>query len=243
MRAHEAMRRVPDALDELVALVESARGLPLSASCVVPREEVLDLLDELRAALPDALEEARGVLAAREELLGQARDRRDQATGEARTEADRLLTGARAEADRVLAAARADAERMVSADGVRRAAQAEARGVLEAARARADRLRADADAYADARLAALEDTLSRLLGTVERGRDLLRRPADGAAPADLAGPGAWADADRRFDPSWLSRQGDAANDRDRAGAATGDGRSVSAVRRPHFDGTPVAPVT
>ena len=219
MRAHEAMRRVPDALDELVALVESARALPLSSSCVVPREDALDLLDELRAALPAALEDARGVLAAREELLGQARDRRDVATDEARAEADRLLTGARAEAERVLAAARADAERMVSADGVRRAAEAEARGVLEAARDRADRLRADADAYADERLAALEDTLSRLLGTVERGRDLLRRPAEGAAPADLAGPGAWLDADRRLDPTGLPRPGDPADDGDRAGAA------------------------
>src|SRR4051794_10792445 len=186
------MRRVPDALDELVALVESARALPLSASCVLPREETLDLLDELRAALPDALQDARSVLAAREELLGQARDRRDRATGEARAEADRLVTGARAEADRLLAAARADAERMVSADGVRRAAEADARGLLEAAAQRAERLRADADAYADERLAALEDTLGRLLGTVERGRELLRRPPDGGAGgdwSDLAGEG------------------------------------------------------
>src|SRR5512133_3521114 len=189
------MRRVPDALDELVALVESARALPLSASCVVPREEVLELLDELRAALPDALEDARGVLAAREELLGQARDRRDRAVGEARAEAERLVTGARAEADRLLAAARADAGRMVSADGVRRAAEADARGLLEAAGQRADRLRADADAYADERLAALEDTLARLLGTVERGRELLRRPPDGGAGED------WSDLAGRGDPA------------------------------------------
>lgn len=190
MRAHEAMRRVPDALDELVALVESARAVPLSASCVVPREEVLDLLDELRAALPDALEDARGVVAAREELLGQARDRRDRAIEDARAEADRLVGSARAEADRVLAGARADAERMVSADGVRRAAEAEARGVLEAARDRAERMRADADAYADERLASLEDTLGRLLGTVERGRELLRRSGeDGAGPVDDDWPG------------------------------------------------------
>ncbi len=56
------------------------------------------------------------------------------------------------------------------------AAEAEARGVLEAAADRARRLRADADAYADERLATLEETLSRLLGTVERGRELLARP-------------------------------------------------------------------
>jgi len=187
------MRRVPDALDELVALVESARAVPLSASCVVPREEVLDLLDELRAALPDALEDARGVVAAREELLGQARDRRDRAIEDARAEADRLVAGARAEADRLLAAARADAQRMVSADGVRRAAEAEARGVLEAAGERAERLRADADAYADDKLATLEDTLSRLLGTVERGRELLNRPVDDAGDHLEDGSGGWSD--------------------------------------------------
>ncbi len=179
MVAGDAMRRVPDALDELVALVESARALPLSASCVLPREQVLDLLDELRAALPKALEDAREVLVARQELLGQARDRRDRVTGDARAEADRLLGAATAKADRLLTAARAESERLVSEAGLRRAAEAEARGVLEAARQRADRLRADADAYADRRLATLEETLSRLLGTVERGREVLGRASDG----------------------------------------------------------------
>jgi len=174
----DALRRVPDALDELVALVESARAMPLSASCVLPREEVLELLDELRAALPQAIEDARGVLAAREELLGQARDRRDRVAGEARAEADRMRSDARAEADRMLSDARATADRLVSEDGVRRAAEAEARGVLDAAADRAGRMKAEADAYADDRLATLEDTLIRLLGTVERGRELLARPID-----------------------------------------------------------------
>jgi cell division septum initiation protein DivIVA len=172
----DALRRVPDALDELVALVESARAMPLSSSCVIPREEALDLLDELRAALPPALEDAREVMVAREELLGQARDRRDRITTEARTEADRVLAAARDAADRMVADARATAERMVSADGVRRAAEAEARGILQAAEERAARLKADADAYADDRLAVLADTLTRLLTTVDRGRDLLAQP-------------------------------------------------------------------
>jgi cell division septum initiation protein DivIVA len=179
----DALRRVPDALDELVALVESARAMPLSSSCVLPREEALDLLDELRAALPAALEDAREVMAGREELLGQARDRRDRITTDARDEADRVLTAARDAAERMLTDARATAERMVSADGVRRAAEAEARGILQAAEDRAARLKADADAYADGRLALLEDTLARLLGTVERGRELLT-PGSPAGPPD-----------------------------------------------------------
>jgi cell division septum initiation protein DivIVA len=182
----DALRRVPDVLDELVALVESARAMPLSSSCVLPREEALDLLDELRAALPEALEDAREVLVAREELLGQARDRRDRITEEARAEAERTLTAARDAADRLLSDARASAAHMVSADGVRRAAEAEARGVLEAAADRSRKLKADADAYADQRLASLEDTLGRLLGTVERGRELLAQDV-ASTPADRLG--------------------------------------------------------
>ena len=170
MTSGDALRRVPDALDELVALVESARALPLSASCVLPREHVLDLLDELRAALPRALEDAREVLVARQELLGQARDRRDRVTDDAHAEADRILVEAQERSDQMLAGARAEAERLVSAE-------AEARGIVEAAEDRAERLRADADSYADERLAAIEDTLRRLLGTVERGRSLLGHAA------------------------------------------------------------------
>jgi vacuolar-type H+-ATPase subunit H len=179
--AYEALRRVGDTLDELVALVETARAVPMSGSCVLPREQVLALLDELRAAWPPALDEAREVVAAREELLGQARDRRDRATADAR-----------AQAAAIVAAAREEAERLVSTADVRRAAQAEARGIMDAARDRSERLRSDADAYADQQLAALAGTLGSALRTVERGRQALRERAAGARvdgdPSGPAGP-------------------------------------------------------
>ena len=44
--------RADKLLNELVEVVETARTVPMSASCVVPREHVLDLLDALREALP-----------------------------------------------------------------------------------------------------------------------------------------------------------------------------------------------
>lgn len=177
-RAYDAMRRVYDTLDELVALVETARAMPLSASCVLPREQVLDLLDEIRASLPRAIDDARELVASREEMLGQARDRRDRA-----------IAAAQAQAEAVVAAARAEADRLVSETEVRRAAEAEARGILEAARERAAELRAEADDYADDRLAALADALSRTLRTVERGRDVLReRSAETPVPRQHALP-------------------------------------------------------
>jgi cell division septum initiation protein DivIVA len=171
------MRQVYDSLDELVALVETARAMPLSASCVLPREQVLDLLDEIRAGLPRAFDDARELVAVREELLGQARDRRDRAVAQAQLQAAGILAAARAEADQLLSAARAEHEQLVSSAEVRRAAEAEGRGILEAARGRAEQLREDSDSYADGQLAALAEVLARTLRTVERGREVLRERA------------------------------------------------------------------
>ena len=54
---------VHDKLDELSTLVEGARAMPMSASCVVNRAQVLDLLDEARSMLPQSLATADDVLA------------------------------------------------------------------------------------------------------------------------------------------------------------------------------------
>ena len=64
---------VHDKLDDLTALVESARSMPMSASCIVNRGEVLALLDEMRAELPEEFDEAERILREREGVLDQAR--------------------------------------------------------------------------------------------------------------------------------------------------------------------------
>ena len=67
------MYRVFEALDELVAIVEEARGVPITASCVVPRGDVLELLDDVRDAIPGELDDAQDVLDHRDKLVGDAR--------------------------------------------------------------------------------------------------------------------------------------------------------------------------
>src|SRR5258707_477131 len=52
------MYRVFEALDELVTIVEEARGVPMTGSCVVPRGDVLELLDDVRDALPGEVDDA-----------------------------------------------------------------------------------------------------------------------------------------------------------------------------------------
>jgi cell division septum initiation protein DivIVA len=77
-------------LDELTALVENARAMPMSASCVVNRGEVLDHIDDVRRLMPDELTAAERVL----------RDKR-AVVAEGRAEAEELLEAARADAERM----------------------------------------------------------------------------------------------------------------------------------------------
>src|SRR3954447_15565287 len=64
--------RVFESLDALVTVVEEARGLPMTANCVVPRGDVLELLDDVREALPGELDDAQDVIDRRDEIVAEA---------------------------------------------------------------------------------------------------------------------------------------------------------------------------
>jgi vacuolar-type H+-ATPase subunit H len=139
-------------LDQIIEMVESAKSMPLSASVLVNKAEMLSLLDELRAALPDELREAQWVIKDRDEVIEQGRR----------------------EAEQIIADARTEAARLVSRTEVMRTATDEAARVVEEARENARRMRLEVEDYVDAKLANFEVVLHKTLGAVERGRDKLR---------------------------------------------------------------------
>ena len=94
------MYRVFEALDELVTIVEEARGLPMTASCVVPRGDVLELLDDVRDALPGEVDDAQDVLDHRDQMIGEANATAAKTVGDAQAEAHRLVSTAQADAER-----------------------------------------------------------------------------------------------------------------------------------------------
>ncbi len=143
---------VHDKLDELSALVEGARAMPMSASCVVNRAQVLDLLDEARSLLPTSLDQADDILAER----------------------DGIVAAARVNAAEVLAQADEEARARVSEHEVYRAALAEADAVRAEADAEAERMRRETDDYVDAKLANFEVALHKTLAAVQKGRDKIR---------------------------------------------------------------------
>jgi len=145
---------VEQVIDQLVELVETARAMPMSSSCVVNRSEVLSLLDEARALLPEELSQARQVLADRAAVAAQGQ----------------------AEAERLVARAKVEAERLLEATAVWRRAQAEADRMLEQASDQAQTMRQETDEYVDGKLAGFEVVLGQTLALVERGRTRLGRP-------------------------------------------------------------------
>src|SRR4051794_32053171 len=106
--------RVFEALDELVTTVEEARSVPMTSSCIVPRGDVLELLDEIRDAIPAEFDDAQDVLDHRDDLVETARQEAQRHRENARTEAERAAATAREEAARLVAEARAEAEAAVA---------------------------------------------------------------------------------------------------------------------------------
>jgi cell division septum initiation protein DivIVA len=135
-------------------LVGSARPMPLSASVMINKEEVLDLLGEAIERLPEELRAARWLLKEREEYLAKVR----------------------AEGDEILEAARARVERMVQRTEVVKASEQRARHIVESAQDEARRLRHECEDFCDQRLASFEIVLERTRRMVQAGREKLQGP-------------------------------------------------------------------
>lgn len=143
---------VAELVAELRHVIESARPLPLSASSTINKDDVLSLIDEMQANLPDELRSARWLLKEREEFRAKMRR----------------------EGDEIVALARNRAEQMVQRTQVVKAAEARARKVIEAAEAEARQLRLEAEDYCDQKLGSFENVLQRTLQQVGAGRTKLQ---------------------------------------------------------------------
>ncbi|MFJ4965727.1 ATP synthase F0 subunit B [Streptomyces sp. NPDC088729] len=173
-------------LDEIVEAVGNARAMPMSASCVVNRAELLAMLDEVRQALPGSLAHAEELIGGREQLVEQARQ----------------------EAERIIQSAHAQRGSLISDTEVARRSQSEADRILSEARREADEVRAEADDYVDSKLANFEVVLTKTIGSVDRGREKLLGRGQGLDEQGYQDPD-FADApERSADPETLRRRAD-----------------------------------
>lgn len=196
---------VYERLDDLTDLIEGARTIPLSDSCVINRPLALDLIEAVRALMPASLRDAATILADRDDvledasreaesilstaqeqadaLLAQARDEAAVERSTAQAEAQEIVDQARRDAQTTVDRGRAEAERLVAADTVRLEAERVAKVLTEQSQAEGQRIKAEADIYVDKRLAQLEDTLRAALDQVGRGRRRTSAAASAARPS------------------------------------------------------------
>ncbi|MFL6096950.1 MAG: hypothetical protein ACJ71Y_15980 [Blastococcus sp.] len=165
----EVVYRLYETVDELTTVIENARSVPMSGSCMVPRDHLLDLLDDLRESLPEDVQAAGAIVEQRTEILQQAQAEAERLTGRTRGETEQLVAAARRQRDELLGTARRQRDDLISR------AQAEAERLLADAEAEADRLIADGRAHREALIAEAVAEHERLITETEVYRGAVSR--------------------------------------------------------------------
>ena len=153
----EVVYRLYETVDELTTVIENARSVPMSASCMVPRDHLLDLLDDLRESLPEDVRAAVAIVEQRTEILQQAQEEAERLTGRTRGESDQLITSARRQREEILGTARRQRDELIAA------AQAESEELLTGAEGEAERLVAEGRQRREVLIADGQEQAARLL--------------------------------------------------------------------------------
>ena len=84
---------IEELISALYDTVQNARTMPLAADkCIVERDAVLDMLDEISAQLPGELKQSRTIVESRNELINQARHEAEGIIRQAQEKAQQLVT-------------------------------------------------------------------------------------------------------------------------------------------------------
>ncbi|MFM1865037.1 MAG: hypothetical protein ACO3T8_00475 [Candidatus Nanopelagicales bacterium] len=137
-------------IENLMQQVKEARSVPLSRDgALVNRQDFIELLEQLRAQLPDDVQVANEILEAKESVID-----------EGRRAAEALIDKAKDQA-----------RRLISEHSILAQAQREAQGLLQMAEVEVEKMRLETNKYIDARLANFEVALHKTLDAVKRGRE------------------------------------------------------------------------
>jgi cell division septum initiation protein DivIVA len=139
-------------IDKLDDVVHNAKQVPLTDQVRVDKEEIYDILDQMRATIPEEIKQARWIVKERQEMLAEAKR----------------------EAERVIKDAKQRQLQLTSEEEVYKQAERAADDIIEDARTREREIRLGAEDYADDILNTLEVNLSKFIAAVQRGRERLQ---------------------------------------------------------------------
>lgn len=155
---------VMELVDMLYNLISDAWGVPLGAEkCVIKRDQVLDLLDEIKAQMPIEINEAKRLVSARADYISSAKQ----------------------EAETIRRAAEEQAKRLVEEQAIVRAARTKANEILSKAEERSKELRKMANDYTDDTLRRTEDAITEALNEIKQSRTNFRNAVSTAKPISV----------------------------------------------------------
>ena len=154
-------QHIEDIITTLYDMDQDARALPLGADkCILERDKVLDMLDEIIAQMPAELKQSRTIVESRNELIGQARR----------------------EAEGIIRKAQEEAEHLVSQQPIYLEAKRQCAEMVEKTKMQIAGLRKASNEYMDESLRATEEAIAKSLAEVKETR--ARFQALTAAPAE-----------------------------------------------------------
>lgn len=134
-------------IDRLEELFNDAKALPFTHNVVVDEDKMLELIDQMRIAIPEEVKKAQQVMAQRDRVMAQAQE----------------------EANRTLQIAREKADQMLQKDMIMQEAQRRADQIVSQGRAEAEAARADADNYVVDTLMQLQEQIAKISNQVSNG--------------------------------------------------------------------------
>ncbi|KGF09784.1 Uncharacterised protein [Urinicoccus massiliensis] len=139
-------------VDDLEDIVETSSTIPLTGKIMVEKEEILDLLENLRRDLPLELTEATQI----------------------RKDKDLIIKDAHKEAEKIIQGARAQADQLVAEDELVRKANARAQELMDTANNESNQIRIGARDYADKLLEQTQVQLSDVIKLLNENRQELK---------------------------------------------------------------------
>jgi F0F1-type ATP synthase membrane subunit b/b' len=142
-------KHIEDIITALYDLVQDARSVPLAADkCILERDKVLDMLDEIIAQMPAELKQARTIVESRADIIGQAKR----------------------EAENIIRKAQEEAEHMISKEVIYEEAKARCAEEIAQAKAQIASLRKVSNEYMDDALRRTEEAIAQSLSEVQETR-------------------------------------------------------------------------
>ena len=153
-------------VDRLEELFNESRPIWLTHSVIVDEDRMLDLIDQMRVAVPEEIKKAQQII----------------------TQRDRIMAQAKEEANRTIALAREKAEKSLENDELVQSARSQANQIIERAHQEAAGTQREADKYILDSLTKLEGEMEQLLRQVRNGITTLKADSYNAAPEEDAKP-------------------------------------------------------